>query len=527
MHDDANSTAKWLSSLSEGGVGFRVWDSTIDLEFDRDYPVLTGNLDTELVITTLPEERRRKPFDEAALMAELMGSATVQEPNAAPSFRTNDGSAEGTERSFNTENQSTQANFAPSLAPPPAAPNVVPQSTYTWQSSRQPPPSIDDVETEKAKPAKKAKPVIIIADHYQVVSGLGKGVMCTVYKVKDLKTGKLMVLKLLPKDSWSDARCLERLQREASAIEAINHANLIAFHTHGFTADSHPFLVMDYLNGITLSRAIAASDGLPLPRVVQVLDQLCRGLAAAHENGIPHRDIRPENIMFLAKSNDYNLKLVDFGIAKIISEGLEPMKQLALTGEIFGNPPFMSPEECRGEKLDARSDIYSLGCVLYNAITGKPPFSGNSSPEILKKQQHETLPQPSKVKPSVCSASQAGWVTVSDLDYIVMRCLEKNREDRYQSVQEILQDLVKLRQLIPLQEIQPKAVKGLRTTDVDSLKRGQKLTVERKTSSVRIAILVVAILATALATYTFLIPKSVANKTPAPDTVLEKPVAEN
>lgn len=496
MHDDSNSTAQWLSSLSEGGVGFKVWDSTIDLESEGLESSLTG-IESEFAITPLPTERARKPFDEAALMAELQQPMPgLYKDETAESLRSENLPDERNQPVM----RSLESNLSQIEAPPKPAPHIVPSSTYTWQSSRQPPPFEVEPEVDEKKAAKKQKPVVIIAENYQVVSGLGKGVMCNVFKVKDLRTEKLMVLKLLPKEAWSNANCLDRFNREAPAIASFDHANLIPFRSFGFTNDDQPFLVMDYLHGITLARAIG--EGLPLTRVVQVFDQLCHGLATIHEKGIPHRDIRPENVMFLSKRGDYNLKLVDFGIAKLISEGFEPMKLLAATGEVFGSPPFMSPEECRGGKLDIRSDIYSLGCVIYTCMTGKPPFAGCSSAEILKKQQHEPLPHPSKIKPAICKPSQAGWVTVVDLEYIVMRCLEKHPDDRYQNVQEILADLDKLRRLISLQPAHQKAVSVLRTAQLKSIEPAAKPPV-KKFNKVGLVIIAVAIAAASVAAFTF------------------------
>ncbi len=494
MHDDSTSTAQWLSTLSEGGVGFKVWDSTIDLEMDRLEPSLTG-FENEFVITPLPADRQeRKPFDEAALMAEL--------GQPMPGFD-DDEIAESSQvelipKDFNQSVQPHATNQPQTPEEVGPAPHIVPTSSYTWQPSRQAPPfdfQPESVEVKKAP--KKQKPVIIIADNYQVVSGLGKGVMCNVFKVKDLKTDKLMVLKLLPKEAWNKSKCLDRFNREAPAIASFEHSNVIPFRSFGFTNDSQPFIVMDYLHGITLARAIG--EGLPLTRVVQVFDQLCRGLSITHEQGIPHRDIRPENIMFISKRGDYNLKLVDFGIAKLICEGWEPMKQLASTGEVFGNPPFMSPEECRGERLDARSDIYSLGCVIYCSMTGKPPFAGSSTAEILKKQQSESLPHPSKVKPAICKPSQAGWVTVTDLEYIVMKCLEKNPNDRYQSVQEIILDLDKLRRQISLQQPQQKAVSTLRTAQLKTIEVTAPKPPQKKFNVLGLVILLIAIVASVAA----------------------------
>lgn len=511
MHDEATSTAKWLSSLSEDGIASKVWDSTIDLEIDQYAPRLTDEFEGESILAPTTIGNFKFEFDEEALMAELMqplpGHIEDEDDDDEPE---QPGNGNIKVETIENDSTTTEVSASPSIEPgtsqnagvseaPVNAPPVVPISSYTWQSTKQPPP-FESVPEKKAQ-TKKAKPVIFLADNYQVVSGLGKGVMCNVFKVKDLTTGKLMVLKLLPKDLWAKSNCLDQFRHEVTAISEFQHPNLIPFRSHGFTSDGQPFLVMDYLHGITLSRAIAAGDGLPLTRVVQIFDQLCRGLAAVHEKGIPHRDIRPENVMFLSKGTDYNVKLVDFGIAKLVSQGSDPMKQLAATGEVFGNPPFMSPEECVGQKLDVRSDIYSLGCVMHMAMTGKPPFLGSSSTEILEKQKNVSLPTPSKVKPAVCKPSLAGWVTVSDLEYIVMRCLDKNPDLRYQSVQEILQDLDKLRQLLPLEKSQ-KTVSTFRTRELNTVPGPAPR--PAKSNSALIGLVIVLVIAAAGGAYALL-----------------------
>jgi len=480
MHDES-STQKWLSSL-EDGVGFKVWDSTIDLEFGNDpSQSLTGDFGMELsTLTPLPSKAHETKIATFSLEEELaQASAAVESAIAAE---------EALQAAQEIEQAVQQQPWVPanqeqiSFEPPPPEPVA-------------PPPT---VPTPAAAKPKREKPVI--DNQYQVASELGKGVMCTVYKVKDLSTNTMMIMKMLPKEAWNNQAIVERAKNELQIITNLQNDHLVPFRSFGATSTGQPYILMDYLQAITLLRAIKASDGLPLPRVVQVFTQLCQGLSACHGAGVLHRDIRPENIMFLSKKGDFNLKLVDFGLAKLISEGIEPMKQLEATGEIFGNPPYMSPEECRGERLDARSDIYSLGCVMYFAMTGQPPFAGSNSPDTLKKQIKETLPAPSKVRANIASTTRAGWVTVTDLEYIVMRCLEKNPNDRYQSVEEILADIDKLRKQIPLQQIQPKAASGLRTVQVAAPKQ------EKNMVGPIIGVAIVVAIAAAAGAFFFLVP---------------------
>lgn len=493
MNDEASSNRQWISSLSEGGVGFKVWDSTCDLELDDEYDSkLIRDFDGELLaLTPLPVAPKVSddPFAElkTSPRAQLVRYLTPEEEMEALQLDLDDGESEMPEPdsesslSIPTSSDFSLPKVNPAAQPVPAKPvqeQTIPRVTREglgWESKRQNPyVTMDGVDTDQERapgsdvqaPPKRQKPVIVIDNRFQVVSQLGKGVMCNVYKVKELETGTMMVLKMLPREAWSDQEKILRARSEAQIITQLQHENLIPFRRFDATADGKPFILMDYLHGITLLRAIKATDGLPLPRVVQVLEQLCRGLAAAHNAGVAHRDIRPDNIMFLSKKGDYNLKIVDFGLAKLVSEGVEPLKVLEATGEIFGNPPYMSPEECRGGITDTRSDIYSIGCVTYTAMTGQAPFSGSNSQETLKRQIQEDLLPPTRVKKNLASSKHAGWVAVTDLEYIVMKCLEKNPNDRYQKVEEILIDLDKLRKSIPLQQTQTKRASGLRTAEL-------------------------------------------------------------
>ncbi len=531
MNDEASSNRQWISSLSEGGVGFKVWDSTCDLELDDEYDSkLIRDFDGELLaLTPLPVAPKVSddPFAElkTSPRTQLVRYLTPEEEMEALQLDLNDGENEMPESASKNSPVIPTSPDSSSQEVEPAAQHVQEQSMprvtregLGWESKRQNPyvETMDgvgigqvnapgsDVQSQR----KKQKPVIVIDNRFQVVSQLGKGVMCNVYKVKELETGTMMVLKMLPSEAWSDQEKILRARSEAQIITQLQHENLIPFRRFDATADGKPFILMDYLHGITLLRAIKATDGLPLPRVVQVMEQLCRGLAAAHNAGVAHRDIRPDNIMFLSKKGDYNLKIVDFGLAKLVSEGVEPLKILEATGEIFGNPPYMSPEECRGGITDTRSDIYSIGCVTYTAMTGQPPFSGSNSQETLKRQIQEDLLPPTRVKKNLASSKHAGWVAVTDLEYIVMKCLEKNPNDRYQKVEEILIDLDKLRKSIPLQQTQTKRASGLRKAELQKSEDASG----KRFSPVIVA--VIALVLVALAGLGFALMAK-----PAPDTV--------
>jgi serine/threonine protein kinase len=219
------------------------------------------------------------------------------------------------------------------------------------------------------------QPGAILGGRYEVVSLLGVGGMGVVYRVNQIFLDKHFALKTIGKLQTSDTK-IRRFQLEARAAFAVNHPNIIAVNDFGLLDDGTPFLVMELIEGQTLTDRLKEKGGkLAITDVIQIFVQACFGLAYAHENGIVHRDIKPSNIMILngiPLSSEGSVKIVDFGIAKFAQHDDGEVQALTKTGEIFGSPLYMSPEQCSGEHVDYRSDIYSLGCVLFEALTGTP-----------------------------------------------------------------------------------------------------------------------------------------------------------
>ncbi len=284
--------------------------------------------------------------------------------------------------------------------------------------------------------------------HYRVLQLLGSGGMGVVYKAEDLKLGRQVALKLLPEELARDVGAFERLQREARAASALDHPNICSIYQFG-EHEGQPFIVMQLLEGQTLRDWIAAaspqSTASRVEKLVEFAIQIADGLQAAHEKGIIHRDIKPANIFITTRGQ---AKILDFGVAKFQDGGLQELgpaeepaatrrnadPHLTLTGASLGTPSYLSPEQIRGEKLDARTDLFSFGLVLYEMATGQRAYPGNTAPIIRDAVLNlEAVP-----------VRQACPAIPQRLEKIINKSLEKNRSLRYQSAREIQVDLREL-----------------------------------------------------------------------------------
>ena len=224
-----------------------------------------------------------------------------------------------------------------------------------------------------------------------------------------------------------DASFVERFRREAQAAARLNHPNIVGVYDHG-ADDGTQYIVMEFIEGRTLAAALGAGRRPSPMQAVEVTQHICDALAAAHAQGVIHRDIKPENVMV---TRDGTVKVMDFGIARLLS-GPETAPQ---TSAVLGTASYLSPEQAQGQPVDARTDIYSLGTVLYEMLAGRPPFTGESPVAIAYKQVNEAPLPPSELNPEVSPS----------LDAVVMRALAKNPANRYQSAEEFAEDLDRVR----------------------------------------------------------------------------------
>jgi serine/threonine protein kinase/HEAT repeat protein len=294
------------------------------------------------------------------------------------------------------------------------------------------------VEAKDASPAPDAggQPAVPskIA-HYDVLAVIGQGGMGTVYRVYDAELKKELAIKLIRPDLATDQTALKRFEQESRALAEMNHPNIVAVFSNGKTADGAPYVVMDYIDGQNLSSAIRSEGPLGIERATSLFIEICDALHYSHEKGIIHRDLKPSNIILSnSGTNPESVRVVDFGIAKVLkkTDG-ETVTGLTQVGDIFGSPTYMSPEQCQGEKLDARSDIYSLGCMMFEVLTGAPPFVEANPFKLMTKHVKERPPM------------LAAKIVSRGFADVVAKCLEKRPEDRYENIDQLTQDLVSIK----------------------------------------------------------------------------------
>lgn len=274
----------------------------------------------------------------------------------------------------------------------------------------------------------------VVGGRYKILEQIGKGGMGIVYKVEQVFVGKKFALKTIDARHLSDATT-RRFQHEARAAFAVDHPNIVSVHDYGLLDDRTPFLAMELVTGHTLSAQLAARS-LTVEEAIPIFVQVCFGLAHAHKLGIVHRDIKPSNIMIIDSAEagtEGSVKILDFGIAKFTHHEDGEIQALTKTGEIFGSPLYMSPEQCMGMKVDHRSDVYSLGCVLYEALTGTPPFAGENA--LATMMMHNSEPLLSLKEASL------GRDFPPEIEKIVQTMLAKKPEERYQSLGAAAHDL--------------------------------------------------------------------------------------
>jgi serine/threonine-protein kinase len=290
-----------------------------------------------------------------------------------------------------------------------------------------------------------------LSDRYELGEILGFGGMSEVHLARDVRLHRDVAVKVLRADLARDPSFYLRFRREAQNAAALNHPAIVAVYDTGeaeTAAGPLPYIVMEYVNGVTL-RDIVHTDGPMTPtRAIEVIADACQALNFSHQHGIIHRDVKPANIMI---SSTNAVKVMDFGIARALSDSGVSVTQ---TAAVIGTAQYLSPEQARGDTVDARSDVYSLGCVLYEMLTGEPPFVGDS-PVAVAYQHVREDPVPPSLRYEGISA---------DLDAVVLKALAKNPENRYQTAAEMRTDLIRVHNGEP-----PEAPKILTEADRSSL----------------------------------------------------------
>ncbi|MGD1256025.1 Stk1 family PASTA domain-containing Ser/Thr kinase [Mycobacterium seoulense] len=270
-----------------------------------------------------------------------------------------------------------------------------------------------------------------LSDRYELGEILGFGGMSEVHLARDVRLHRDVAVKVLRADLARDPSFYLRFRREAQNAAALNHPSIVAVYDTG-EADTPtgplPYIVMEYVDGVTLRDIVHTEGPLPPRRAIEIIADACQALNFSHQAGIIHRDVKPANIMI---SNTNAVKVMDFGIARAIADSGNSVTQ---TAAVIGTAQYLSPEQARGDTVDARSDVYSLGCVLYEILTGEPPFTGDSPVAVAYQHVREDPIPPSQRHEGISA----------DLDAVVLKALAKNPDNRYQTAAEMRADLVRV-----------------------------------------------------------------------------------
>ncbi|GAA2512237.1 Stk1 family PASTA domain-containing Ser/Thr kinase [Pilimelia columellifera] len=271
----------------------------------------------------------------------------------------------------------------------------------------------------------------LLGGRYQVGELLGYGGMAEVHRGRDLRLGRDVAIKLLRQDLARDRTFQERFRREAQNAAALNHPAIVAVYDtgeeHAPTGETLPFIVMEFVNGRTLKEVLTAEGPIMPRRALEIVADICAALEFSHRHGIIHRDIKPGNVML---TQNGQVKVMDFGIARALASGATTMTQ---TSAVIGTAQYLSPEQARGEAVDARSDVYAAGCVLFELLCGNPPFVGDSPVAVAYQHVREDPTPPSYLNTEVGP----------DIDAIVLKALAKNPINRYQSGAEMRADVLR------------------------------------------------------------------------------------
>ncbi len=342
-----------------------------------------------------------------------------------------------------------------------------------------------------SQPPVVLEPGEVILEKFRIIELLGRGGMGSVYRVEHLLVNRIYALKCLSKSQTNDAGW-RRFQNEAKAAHMLDHANLIRVYEFGLLPGGQPFFLMELVEGSTLADEIKKSGRLELERALKIFIKVAFAIQYAHEHKVIHRDLKPSNIMLSKSSLAHEpeiVKVVDFGIAKLTGQDEFNQQTLTKTGEVFGSPLFMSPEQCIGIAVDHRSDLYSLGCVFYETLTGAPPFIGDSALSTMLKHQSDR-------QLSLREASMGGQFP-AEMEHIIEKLLQKDPDHRYQTANALAEDLIELEKVVKGEKL-PEGRAGLGSA---TQKLEQKRTAPREKISIEANVFVVL----GVSTFTFVL----------------------
>jgi serine/threonine-protein kinase len=275
----------------------------------------------------------------------------------------------------------------------------------------------------------------VLAGNYEILEVLGQGGMGVVYRGKHSLMERIVAIKMLLSQLISDTNSVKRFQQESKAAARLKHPHIIDVYDFGISPAGQPYIVMEFLEGTPLSDLIKKEGQIGVERSIKLIAQACDALDHAHKQGVVHRDLKPSNIVLTQydEEKDY-VKVVDFGVAKLIEVGNNNEGQrLTQAGEVCGSPVYMSPEQCMGQDLDARSDIYSMGIVLYETLTGKLPILGKTMVDTMSKHISEPPVPFNEARPDLYIPERLEWV--------VLKAMAKDPAQRHQTMEEFKLDL--------------------------------------------------------------------------------------
>jgi len=273
----------------------------------------------------------------------------------------------------------------------------------------------------------------MLAGKYEILDVLGHGGMGVVYKAHDSLMDRVVAIKILHAQLVSDSMSVKRFQQESKAASRLRHPHVITTFDFGISPTGQPYIVMDFLDGEPLSEVIKRDGNVPVERGIRILSQTCDALDHAHKQGVIHRDLKPSNIVLCKFDGQTDfVRVVDFGVAKLIG-GNQEGQRLTQAGEVCGSPVYMSPEQCIGADLDRRSDIYSMGIVIYETLTGRLPIIGKTMVDTMTRHISEIPPRFNAVRPDLYIPER--------LESVVFKALAKDPAHRHQSMEELMTDL--------------------------------------------------------------------------------------